>query len=372
MKVLTIFGTRPEAVKLAPVIQKLSETPGVVSATCVTAQHRELLDQVNDLFGIIPDFDLDLMRTDQSLSELTARVFSLLPSVFEDFQPDWILVQGDTTTVMSAALTGFYNRIKVGHVEAGLRTFDKWQPFPEEINRKIAGVVADLHFAPTHTAKANLLAEGVLDNCVYVTGNTIIDALQQVSKKQFDRENSVLHEIPFGEKKIVLVTAHRRENFGAPLKSICEAISEMAGDLELNAHFVYPVHPNPNVEKTVLSVLENVEDVSLLPPVDYPSLIHLMANSYLVLTDSGGIQEEAPALNVPVFVLREVTERPEGVEAGVAKLVGTDSRRIIEAVRNIFFNDSDHEKMSHSRNPYGDGRSAERIVDLLLKRTKIQ
>jgi UDP-N-acetylglucosamine 2-epimerase (non-hydrolysing) len=364
IKVLTIFGTRPEAVKLAPVILKLEDTPGFESVTCVTAQHRELLDQVNQLFGIKPDFDLDLMQDNQDLSALTARVFSLLPPVLKQVQPDWILVQGDTTTVMSAALAAFYERIRIGHVEAGLRTFNKWHPFPEEINRKVAGVVADLHFAPTAQARANLLAEGVPDSKVVVTGNTIIDALQMVAKQPFDLGSSPLAEIPF-EKRIVLVTAHRRENFGAPLESICRAIRTLADDPDLGLHFVYPVHPNPNVINSVEPMLGGHPEVSLLPPVDYRSLIYLMANSELVLTDSGGLQEEAPALKVPVFVLREVTERPEGVEAGVSRLVGTNESEIIQAVRGLLSDQKKYDQMALAENPYGDGHAAERIIERL-------
>ena len=364
IKVLTIFGTRPEAVKLAPVILKLQETPGLESVTCVTAQHRELLDQVNQLFGIKPDFDLDLMQENQDLNALTARVFSLLPPVLKQVRPDWILVQGDTTTVMSAALAAFYQRIKIGHVEAGLRTFNKWHPFPEEINRKVAGVVADLHFAPTDQARENLLAEGIPASKVVVTGNTIIDALQMVAKQPFDLSASPLAEIPF-EGRIVLVTAHRRENFGAPLESICRAIKTLADDPDLGLHFVYPVHPNPNVVNTVEQMLGNHPRVSLLPPVDYRSLIHLMANADLVLTDSGGLQEEAPALKVPVFVLREVTERPEGVETGVSRLVGTNETDIIRAVREILSDQKKYDQMASAENPYGDGHAAERIIERL-------
>lgn len=364
IKVLTIFGTRPEAVKLAPVILRLQENPGFESVTCVTAQHRELLDQVNQLFGIKPDYDLDLMQENQDLSALTARVFSLLPPVFKQVRPDWILVQGDTTTVMSAALAAFYERIKVGHIEAGLRTFNKWHPFPEEINRKVAGVVADLHFAPTAQSRANLLAEGVPDSKIAVTGNTIIDALQMVAKQPFDLSTSQLAGIPF-DRRVVLVTAHRRENFGAPLESICRAIKALADDRDLGLHFVYPVHPNPNVINTVEPMLGDHPRITLLPPVDYRSLIYLMDKAELVLTDSGGLQEEAPALKTPVFVLREVTERPEGVQAGVSRLVGTSETEIIQAVREIFSDQEKYDRMASAENPYGDGRAAERIIDRL-------
>jgi UDP-N-acetylglucosamine 2-epimerase (non-hydrolysing) len=364
MRVLTIFGTRPEAVKLAPVILELEKDTRAESVTCVTAQHRGMLDQVNELFGIKPDFDLDLMHADQSLNELTARVFSHLPRVLDEVEPDWILVQGDTTTVMAAALSAYFHRIKIGHVEAGLRTGNKWQPFPEEINRKVAGVVADLHFAPTDHARANLVAEGVSLKDIHVTGNTIIDALHIAVKRSYDESNGPLAGLPF-EKEIVLVTAHRRENFGQPLELICEAIKEISENQTLNVHFVYPVHPNPNVTGPVERILGNLTGVSLLPPLDYHSLIYLMSKSTLVLTDSGGLQEEAPALQIPVFVMRNVTERPEGIEAGVAKLVGTDRENIVDSVIEILTDRSIHQKMSKSTNPYGDGKASGRIVSLL-------
>lgn len=367
MRVLSIFGTRPEAIKLAPVIRELQSRSGAESVVCVTAQHRELLDQVNDLFGIVPDYDLDLMRPGQELSELTASVFQQLPAVLKAVKPDWVLVQGDTTTVMAAALTAFYSRIKVGHVEAGLRTFNKWHPFPEEINRKVAGVAADLHFAPTSTARENLLREGVPEADVHVTGNPIIDALQYIAGQEFNPGPGVLKELP-SDREIVLLTAHRRENFGAPLVSICEAVKVLAGMEDLGLQFVYPVHPNPNVKDVVEGILSEVENVSLLEPVDYRTMVYLMSRSKLVLTDSGGLQEEAPALGVPVFVMREVTERPEGVAAGVAKLVGTDSGAIISAVRDILLNAGEYDKMQGAKNPYGDGKAAERIVSLLMDR----
>jgi UDP-N-acetylglucosamine 2-epimerase (non-hydrolysing) len=364
MKVLTIFGTRPEAVKLAPVVLEMQRRTGFDSLTCVTAQHRELLDQVNSMFGIRPDFDLDLMRENQSLSALTARVFSDLPSVFEQVKPDWVLVQGDTTTVMAAALTAFYHRVRVGHVEAGLRTYDKWQPFPEEVNRKVAGVVADLHFAPTEIARQNLLAEGAPPEAVHVTGNTIIDALQAVASQPFDREHSAVKQVPDG-RRLVLVTAHRRENFGQPLSEICRAIRTLAEDESLGLHFVYPVHPNPNVTEVVYPALGECENITLLEPVDYRTLIDLMSRSSLVLTDSGGIQEEAPAFGVPVLVMRAVTERPEGIEAGVAKLVGADYERIVAEATRLIRDPAAYAGMSKAVNPYGDGQAARRIVDLL-------
>ena len=367
MRILSIFGTRPEAVKMAPVVQELNRTPGVESLVCVTAQHREMLDQVLNLFGIKPDVDLDLMRADQSLSELSARIFQDLDPVLADVKPDWVLVQGDTTTVAITALLAYYRRIRVGHVEAGLRTHDKWQPFPEEINRRVAGVAADLHFAPTEWARRNLLREGVPSSSILVTGNTVIDALHVVAKQpQPQMVTGLTGQLGIGlkGKRLVLVTAHRRENFGQPLENICMALKELAsrGDVEL----VYPVHLNPNVQEPVRRLLGDVEHITLLPPLDYLPMVHLLKQSALVLTDSGGIQEEAPAFGVPVLVLREVTERPEGVKAGVLKLVGTDTRRIVRAANRLLDHRQANTKMAKAVNPFGDGRAANRIVKALI------
>ncbi len=386
MRILSVFGTRPEAVKMAPVVQELKRTPGIESFVCVTAQHREMLDQVLTLFDIRPDVDLDLMRADQSPAELSARIFRDLDPVLEKFKPDWVLVQGDTTTVAITSLLAYYRRIRVGHVEAGLRTHDKWQPFPEEINRRVAGVTADLHFAPTEWARRNLLHEGVPDAAIVVTGNPVIDALQVVAK-QPEPEEVVLLLNKLGiahlhlqqvqvsslpsvaprndtEKRLILVTAHRRENFGEPLENICAALKELAarGDVEI----VYPVHLNPNVQEPVKRLLGNVPHVTLLPPLDYLPLVHLMKRSTIVLTDSGGIQEEAPAFGVPVLVLRAVTERPEGVKAGVLKLVGTDGRSIVRAANRLLDDAGAYAKMAKAVNPFGDGQAAGRIVKAVI------
>ncbi len=364
LKILTIFGTRPEAVKMAPVVRELARTPGVEARVCVTAQHREMLDQVLNLFGITPDIDLDLMRPGQSLAELTARVFTHLDPVLSDFQPDWVLVQGDTTTVMASALLAYYHRIRVGHVEAGLRTGDKFQPFPEEINRRVAGVVADLHFAPTEWARQNLLRENVPDEQIIVTGNTVIDALRWVTQQPFDF--AAFNFQPAAFNRLVLVTAHRRENFGKPLENICEAIRTLADHYAGEVQFVYPVHLNPNVQEPVHRILGNQPHVTLLPPLDYLPLVHLMKRATLVLTDSGGIQEEAPGLGIPTLVLRNTTERPEGVEAGTLKLVGTDPEVIVREARRLLDDPAAHAAMSGAKNPYGDGHAAERIVSALL------
>jgi UDP-N-acetylglucosamine 2-epimerase (non-hydrolysing) len=366
LRVLSVFGTRPEAVKMAPVVQRLAGTPGMVSCVCITAQHRQMLDQVLNLFGIQPDYDLDLMRDNQSLAELSAAIFTHLDPVFAEFKPDWVLVQGDTTTVAITSLLAYYHRIRVGHVEAGLRTHDKWQPFPEEINRRVAGVVADLHFAPTQQARENLLREGIPDEAIVVTGNPVIDALQFVAERPAPQEIEELLEkleISSSGKHLILTTAHRRENFGRPLENICLALKELArrGDLEI----VYPVHLNPNVQEPVKRLLGDVPHVTLLPPLDYLPLVHLQKRSKIILTDSGGIQEEAPAFGVPVLVMRAVTERPEGVAAGTLKLVGTETGHIVREAQRLLDDASAHAKMAKAVNPFGDGHAAERIVAAL-------
>lgn len=363
---------------MAPVVQALKRTQGVESLVCVTAQHREMLDQVLDLFDIFPDLDLDLMKPDQSLAEVSAAIFTHLDPVLSDLQPDWILVQGDTTTVMVTALLAYYHRIRVGHVEAGLRTGDKWQPFPEEINRKVAGVVTDLHFAPTEWASHNLRRENVDPDKIVITGNPVIDALHIVSKRPappFVRDLLAQLGLPLDEKssasgqfpRLVLVTAHRRENFGLPLENICAALKQLAEIYAHDLQIVYPVHLNPHVQKPVHRMLGEVPNIHLLPPLDYLSFVHLMKRATLVLTDSGGLQEEAPGLGAPVLVLREVTERPEGVEAGTVKLVGTDAGRIVAEARRLLDDPQSHAAMAQAVNPYGDGHAAERIVAALLR-----
>jgi UDP-N-acetylglucosamine 2-epimerase (non-hydrolysing) len=370
MRVLTIFGTRPEAVKMAPVIQALAAVPQIESKVCVTAQHRQMLDQVLGLFKIKPDVDLNLMRPDQSLAELTADILIHLDPVLAQIQPDWILIQGDTTTVMAAALLGFYRRIHIGHVEAGLRTGDKWQPFPEEIHRRIAGVVADLHFAPTQHSRENLLAEGVPDWRICVTGNTAVDALQAITRMPASVEAQALLEkldIRPGGRQLILVTAHRRENFGRPLENICQALRSLAETYAERLQIVYPVHLNPNVQEPVHRLLGGIPNITLLPPLDNLPMVHLMKNATLVLTDSGGVQEEATSLKIPALVLREITERPEGVTAGVLKLVGTDTGRILAEARNLLDNREAYLAMVNVENPFGDGHAAEKIVKALLE-----
>jgi UDP-N-acetylglucosamine 2-epimerase (non-hydrolysing) len=377
MRILSVFGTRPEAVKMAPIVRLLEQTAGVESRVCVTAQHRQMLDQVLELFKIKPEYDLDLMREDQSLAELSASIFTALDPVLRDFQPDWVLAQGDTTTVAITALLAYYRRIRFGHVEAGLRTHDKWQPYPEEINRRVAGVVADLHFAPTEWSRENLLRENIPAPAILVTGNPVIDALNFVARQQEPEEvRNLLDRLGIRNEKrvtnsslvtrqLVLVTAHRRENFGQPLESICLALRQLAAQCDVE--IVYPVHLNPNVQEPVHRLLNGVAHVTLLPPLDYLPLVHLMKRAKIILTDSGGIQEEAPAFGVPVLVLREVTERPEGIAAGTLKLVGTETGHIVREAERLLKDESAYAEMARASNPYGDGRAAQRIVESLLK-----
>jgi UDP-N-acetylglucosamine 2-epimerase (non-hydrolysing) len=372
IQVLSVFGTRPEAVKMAPVVLELRRNPDIDAKVCVTAQHRQMLDQVLDIFHITPDIDLDLMRPDQSLAQVTAAVFSYLDPILEKFHPQWLLVQGDTTTVMAASLLAYYHQIRVGHVEAGLRTGDKWQPFPEEINRRVAGAVADLHFAPTVWAKSNLLREGVDEEKILVTGNPVIDALQMVADMPPSAEAISLLEILgltqslSSRPRLVLVTAHRRENFGQPLVDICTALRCLAEIYRDEVQFVYPVHLNPNVGEPVYRLLKNIPNLTLLSPLNYLPMIHLLKHTTLLLTDSGGLQEEAPGLGVPVLVLRRVTERPEGIEAGTVRLVGTSTENIISETRKLLDNPQEYARMAQAVNPYGDGHAAERIVKAII------
>jgi UDP-N-acetylglucosamine 2-epimerase (non-hydrolysing) len=366
LRVLSVIGTRPEAVKMAPVVQVLARTAGIEALVCVTAQHREMLDQVLNLFEIKPDVDLDLMQPDQSLAQITAAIFTHLDPVLKDIKPDWVLAQGDTTTVMATAMLAYYNRIKFGHIEAGLRTGDKYQPFPEEINRMVAGVAADLHFAPTEWSKQNLLKENVPAERIFVTGNPVIDAIQQVVNKPAPPEITRLLA-SFANSRLILVTAHRRENFGQPLENICDALASLAESYGDKIHIVYPVHLNPNVQNVVYARLAKYEKtISLLPPLDYLPMVHLMKHATLVLTDSGGLQEEAPGLGIPVLVMRATTERPEGIAAGTVRLVGTQTGDIVSAARQLLDNPLEHEKMSRAVNPYGDGHASERIVQAIL------
>jgi len=368
MKILSVFGTRPEAIKMAPIVRWLKQTSSVEARVCVTAQHRQMLDQALELFEIKPEYDLDLMREGQSLAQISAGVFTRLDPVLEEYKPDWVLAVGDTTTVVTTSLLAFYRRIKFGHIEAGLRTHDKWHPFPEEINRRIATVTADLHFAPTELSRDNLLHEGIEPGRIHVTGNSVIDALHYVSKQAEPREVSeLLQKLGVGSSgtgRLILVTAHRRENFGEPFVNICQALRELAGRDDIR--IVYPVHMNPNVQEPVNRILQGIDRITLLPPLDYLPLVHLMKHATLILTDSGGIQEEAPSFGIPVLVLRETTERPEGVQAGTLKIVGTDTNRILKEAHLLLDDPVAYERMARAANPYGDGHAAERIVSALL------
>ncbi len=367
---MVIFGTRPEAVKMAPVIKALKSRPDRLEVlVCITSQHREMLDQVLKTFEISPDVDLNLMLPNQKLAELTARILTDLDPVLTDFNPDWLLVQGDTTTVMAASLLGFYHRIKIGHIEAGLRTHDKWQPFPEEVNRQIASVLADLHFAPTENNRQNLIAEGVADSQIVITGNPAIDALQMIIQQPAPPQVETLLEnagIIKGKRRLVLVTAHRRENFGQPIVQICNALTRIAHAYSDEIAIIYPVHLNPNIQKPVYRLLSKIDNIHLLPPLDYLPLVHLMKHARLILTDSGGIQEEAPSLGVPTLVLRERTERQEGVLAGTLKLVGTNEDEIFNQAQKLLDDPEAHAAMAGAVNPYGDGHAAERILAALL------
>ena len=368
LKVMTVIGTRPEAIKMAPVIRALMSDPEEIgSVVCVTAQHREMLDQALQIFGIVPDHDLNLMNPNQSLSLLTANILTALDEVMASEKPDWVLVQGDTTTAMVASLVAYYRRIKLGHVEAGLRTHDKFQPFPEEINRRIADLLADAYFTPTQASRVNLLNEGILAESIVVTGNTVVDALQMVSQRVAGRSLDAVLSMSIENRLLILVTVHRRESFGRPLENICKALERIAFRYQDEIHIVCPVHLNPNVRKTVHEMLGGIPNISLVEPLNYETLVTLMNRAYLIMTDSGGIQEEAPSLGKPVLVLRDVTERPEGVEAGVAKLIGTDTERIYTETIRLIEEPNSYYQMSNATNPYGDGQAAQRIVQFLLE-----
>ncbi len=365
--ILVVFGTRPEAVKMAPVVRALKARNQFHVRTCVTAQHREMLDQVLSVFEITPDIDLNLMQPDQSLSGLGARVLASMDSVLSEERYDWVLVQGDTTTVMMAAIAAQHRKAKVGHVEAGLRTYDRQNPFPEEMNRVVTDHVSDLCFAPTETARLHLLREGISDRQVVVTGNTVIDALLAIAAEAWEPPpGHVLAGLP-PDRDWILVTAHRRENFGEPLAGIAKALARIGRERGDEVHVVYPVHRNPNVWNPVHEALDGQAGVTLVPPVDYRALIYLMKRCKLILTDSGGIQEEAPSLNKPVLILRETTERPEAVAAGAARIVGTDCDQIIAQVERLLDFPDEYSTMAGASNPYGDGKAAERIADALAK-----
>ena len=368
-KILLIFGTRSEAIKMAPLVNQFNmHKDKFITKVCVTAQHREMLDQVLDFFEIQPDYDLNLMKPGQNLFHLTADVLTEMKRVFEDFKPDFVFVHGDTTTSTSTALAAFYAQIKVCHIEAGLRTYDKWSPFPEEMNRQLTGKIADYHFSPTEGSKNNLINEGVSKNSILVTGNTVIDALLLAEQKVdsiYDEQIEFLKSIVDKTKKIILVTGHRRENFGDGFINICNALKELSNNNEVQ--IIFPVHLNPNVKEPVYSILGNNDSIKLISPLAYPAFVWLMKQSYLIITDSGGIQEEAPSLGKPVLVMRDTTERPEAVEAGTVILVGTNQEKILNESNKLLINKEYYRLMSGRHNPYGDGTSTKQIVDKLLK-----
>jgi UDP-N-acetylglucosamine 2-epimerase (non-hydrolysing) len=361
--ILSIFGTRPEAIKMAPLVRLLKETNGINALTAVTAQHREMLDQVLSLFEITPEYDLDLMRPRQTLTEITCRSLGGLEKILQQLKPDLVLVHGDTTTTFAASLAAFYQKIPTGHVEAGLRTFRKDSPFPEELNRRLTGTLAELHFAPTARARDNLLREGVPAESIFVTGNTVIDALSTTVRPDFTFPEPILNQIDFS-RPVLLAEVHRRESWGEPLEAICRAFRRLVDDLQLP--LLFPVHRNPVVREPVTRILGNHRKIHLLEPLDTASFHNLMQRCHLILTDSGGIQEEAPSLGRPVLVLREITERPEAVEAGTVKIVGTDEEKIYSTARHLLETPEAYAAMARAINPYGDGRASQRIQEAIL------
>lgn len=366
LKVMTVFGTRPEAIKMAPLVLELKKHENIETVVCLTAQHREMLDMVMDLFDIKADYDLNIMQQRQTLAGITTKALVGLEEVIAKEKPDVVLVHGDTTTTFAGALAAFYNKIKVGHVEAGLRTYDKYSPFPEEMNRKITTSIAEFHFAPTVANKENLLKEMIDESKIYITGNTVIDAIKYTVKDDFKFRQENINLVDFANRKVVLVTAHRRENLGQPLVNICNAILRVANEFE-NTEFIYPVHLNPAVRETVFEILGNHDRIHLIDPVDVDEMHNLMSRCFMVMTDSGGLQEEAPALGKPVLVLRSETERPEAIEAGTAKLAGINEEVIYSMAKELLENGEEYKKMARAANPYGDGTASVQIVDVLKK-----
>lgn len=365
IKVMTVFGTRPEAIKMAPVVLELKKYPNEIElVVAVTAQHREMLDQVLHLFNIVPNYDLDIMSQGQTLFDVTCRAMQGLNEILTQEKPDIVLVHGDTTTTFAGALASFYHQITVGHVEAGLRTHNKNSPYPEEMNRKLTGSMADLHFAPTITAYENLLNEAIAKEIIFVTGNTVIDALLATVKSEYTFADEMLQNIDYAGKRVILVTTHRRENIGEPMRHVYQALRDIVTEFD-DVEIVFPVHRNPLVREVVESELGGIDRVRLIDPLEYEPFANLLARSYLVLTDSGGVQEEAPALGKPVLVLRDTTERPEAIEAGTVKLIGTDKDRVYNEARLLLADRSEYDRMANACNPYGDGQAARRIVETI-------
>jgi len=365
IKVMTVFGTRPEAIKMAPLIKTLEKYQQIESLVCVTAQHRQMLDQVLEIFDIRPDYDLNIMQERQTLADITKRALEGLYGVFSDVIPDIVLVHGDTTTTFAASLAAFYSKLKVGHVEAGLRTFDKYFPYPEEMNRRLTGAIADLHFAPTVSNKENLLRENIKEENIFVTGNTVIDALSSTVTDDYEFSDEFLRNYSFAGKRVILVTAHRRENIGKPFENIFTALRKLAEDFS-DIEIIYPVHLNPVVREPAGRILGNHERIHLIEPLNVQDMHNLMVRSYLIMTDSGGLQEEAPSLGKPVLVLRNETERPEAVKAGTVKIAGTETEKVYNEAYLLLTDKEEYEKMSKAINPYGDGKASVRIAEALL------
>ena len=364
MKVLTVFGTRPEAIKMAPLVHQLEKEESLRSIVCVTAQHREMLDQVLDLFELKPDYDLNVMKPGQTVSQISTNVLLGMEQVLQEVKPDMVLVHGDTTTTFASALAAFYQKIPVGHVEAGLRTYDKYSPYPEEMNRILTGHIAEYHFAPTERNRQNLLAEGVINEKIFITGNTVIDALLTVAGKPFEFRDDVLSNIDFSGKRVITVTCHRRENLGENMVGIFSAVKDIVQEFE-DVEVVYPVHLNPKVRSVADEVLGGTERINLIEPLQHQPFVNLMAKSHFIITDSGGMQEEAPSLGKPVIVVRRETERPEAVEAGTVKLAGVERENIYSMTKELLSDTNSYDKMARAINPYGDGKAAGRIVETI-------
>ncbi|MEY8303794.1 non-hydrolyzing UDP-N-acetylglucosamine 2-epimerase [Anaerosalibacter bizertensis] len=369
LKVMTVFGTRPEGIKMAPIVKVMENTKEIENIVCVTAQHREMLDQVLDIFEIKPDYDLNIFKPGQTLTGITTKALEGLEKVIVETKPDLLLVQGDTTTVFAGALAAFYQKVKVGHVEAGLRSGNLYSPYPEEANRKLTGIVTNFHFAPTNESRENLLREGYPEEKIFITGNTVIDALFHVVKEDYIFEDDLLNSIDFENKRVILLTSHRRENLGKPMENIFKAIDGITkkyNDVEV----IFPVHLNPKVRNIAHKVFDGNKDIHLVEPLDYEPFTNLMSKCHIVVTDSGGLQEEAPSLGKPVLVVREETERPEGIEAGTAKLVGTSKENISKELDLLLSNKEEYKKMANAVNPYGDGKASERIVKVILEQMR--
>lgn len=366
LKIMTVFGTRPEGIKMAPIIKELEKREGIESVVCITAQHRQMLDQVLDLFHINPDYDLNIFKPGQTLTEITTRALQGLEEVIIKEKPDVLLVQGDTTTVFAGALAAFYQKVKIGHVEAGLRSGNLYSPYPEEANRKLTGILTDFHFAPTERNRQNLLKEDYPEEKIFITGNTVIDALKYAIKKDYIFDKDLLNKLDYKNKRVILITCHRSENIGKPMENIFTAVKDIVEKYE-DVELIFPMHLNPKVREIANKILMDNDRIHLIEPLDYEPMANLMSKVHLIVTDSGGLQEEGPTFGKPVLVVREETERPEGIEAGTAKLVGTNYKNVFNEIDLLLSNKEEYNKMANAVNPYGDGKTSERIVDILLR-----